>query len=111
MKAGTLTRVRIVLVSDMQTFTETLEVVVLGDTVRIELTNGTTYEGPASPIDYAPDDRFRLEIEPEHEGIRRCEVSAECIDGEWSTPEVRHYKFGDDDWIVAGEADDIEITQ
>ncbi|WP_266075516.1 hypothetical protein [Haladaptatus caseinilyticus] len=95
----------------MQTFTETLEIVVLGDNVRIELVDGTIYEGPASPIDYMPDERFRLEIEPGHEQIRRCAVSAECIDGEWSVPEVRHYSFGDDDWTLAGEANDIEITR
>ncbi|WP_049971491.1 hypothetical protein [Haladaptatus cibarius] len=95
----------------MQTFTETLEIVTLGNHVRIELADGTAYEGPASPIDYMPDDRFRLEIEPRHEGIRRCEVSSECVDGEWETPEVRHYSLGDDDWVVAGEADGIEITR
>ncbi|WP_458186096.1 hypothetical protein [Haladaptatus sp. NG-WS-4] len=95
----------------MESFTETLEVVTLGNHVRIELTDGTAFEGPASPIDYMPDDRFRLEIEPREKQIRRCEVSAEYVEGEWTTPEVRHYSLGDDDWTVAGEADDIEITR
>jgi hypothetical protein len=95
----------------MESFTETLEVVDLGNRIRIELTDGTVFEGPASPIDYAPDDRFRLEIEPRHEEIRRCEVSAECVDGEWTTPEVRHFSLGDDDWTVVGEADNIDIVR
>lgn len=95
----------------MERFTETLEVVTLGEQVRVELDDGTAFEGPASPIDYTPGDRFRLEIEPEREGIRRCEVSAACVDGEWETPRVRHYRLGDDDWTVAGDANDIEITR
>jgi hypothetical protein len=95
----------------MESFTETLEVVTLGEEVRVELVDGTTFAGPASPIDYMPDDRFRLEIEPEREEIRRCEVSSECVDGEWETPQVRHYRLGDDDWTVAGDANDIEITR
>lgn len=95
----------------MESFTETLEVVDLGNQIRIELTDGTAFEGPASPIDYTPDDRFRLEIEPGHEEIRRCEVSAECVNGEWTTPVVRHFSLGDDDWAVVGEADNIDIVR
>jgi hypothetical protein len=95
----------------MESFTETLELVTLGNHVRIELKDGQAFEGPASPIDYMPDDRFRLEIEPRHEGIRRCEISAVCVDGSWTTPEVRHYSLGDEDWIVAGEALGMEITR
>lgn len=95
----------------MDSLTETLETVVLGDDVRIELADGTAFEGPASPIDYTPDDRFRLEIEPKREGIRRCVVSARCVDGEWDTPQVRHYRLGDDDWTDIGEAEDIHISR
>jgi hypothetical protein len=95
----------------MESFTETLEIVTLGESVRIELGDGRSFEGPASPIDYMPDDRFRLEIEPKHEEIRRCEVSSACVEGEWETPQVRHYSLGDDDWTVAGDADDITIMR
>lgn len=110
-KIATFTPVRGMYVLAMESFTETLELVRLGNHVRIELEDGEAFEGPASPIDYMPGDRFRLEIEPKHERIRRCEVSAVYVDGSWTAPEVRHYSLGDEDWIVAGEAREMEITR
>jgi hypothetical protein len=95
----------------MTSLTNTLDELLPGNYVEVTLDDGTTMEGPASPVDYLPDDRFRIEISPGTESIRRCEISARYVEGEWETPEVRHYSLGDDDWTVAGVVDDMRISR
>jgi len=95
----------------MTSLTETLDELIPGNRVEVTLDDGTTMEGPVSPVDYLPDDRFRIELNPGGTSIRRCEISARYVDGEWETPEVRHYSLGDDDWTDAGPVDDMRISR
>ncbi|WP_433633897.1 hypothetical protein [Halomicrococcus sp. NG-SE-24] len=95
----------------MASFTETLDELLPGHDLTITLDDGTTMEGRASPVRYVPDDRFRIEIDPADESIRRCEVSSKYVDGAWEPPQVRHYALGDDDWTVVGEAENLQISR
>ena len=56
----------------MASFTETLDELLPGHDLTITLDDGTTMEGRASPVRYVPDDRFRIEIDPADESVRRC---------------------------------------
>jgi len=57
------------------------------DTVRITTTEGTSFEGPASPIDYVPEESLRVEIRPENSD-ERYELRADYEDG-WSDVSAR----------------------
>ncbi|MFC7080714.1 hypothetical protein [Halorussus caseinilyticus] len=59
------------------------------DRVRVTLADGTTFEGPASPIDYVPEESLRVEVRPEGGTTDRYELSAE-YDAGWSEVSVRH---------------------
>ena len=82
----------------------------LNDRVRVTLSDGTTFEGPASPIDYVPEDSLRVEVRPEGGSTERYELSAEYDDG-WSDLAVRHVDAadGDDDWEELGTVERVEV--
>lgn len=80
---------------------DTLEGVNVHDRIAAELTDGTTIEGVAAPVNFDPDERLRIEIRPD-EGDDRYDLTATAEDGEWSPVEVRR-QSGDDDWESVGE--------
>ena len=66
----------------------------LNDSIRVTTTDGSTFEGPASPIDYVPDESLRVEVRPENT-TERYEISASNDDG-WSELAVRYTAATDD---------------
>ncbi|WP_135826725.1 hypothetical protein [Halorussus ruber] len=82
----------------------------LNDRVSVTLSDGTTFEGPASPIDYVPEESLRLEVRPEDGATERYELSAE-YDGEWSKLAVRHTDASEEDagWEEVGAVENVEI--
>ncbi|WP_276300803.1 hypothetical protein [Halorussus lipolyticus] len=82
----------------------------LNDRVSVTLSDGASFEGPASPIDYVPEDSLRLEIRPEDGATERYELSAEYGD-EWRDVAVRHTDASDEGsgWEQLGEVESVEI--
>jgi len=82
----------------------------LNELVKISLSDGTTFEGPASPIDYVPEDSLRLEVRPEGGTTERYELSAEYDDG-WSQLTVRHTDANEkgSGWEELGTVEDVEV--
>ncbi|UPV99538.1 hypothetical protein M0R88_13545 [Halorussus gelatinilyticus] len=82
----------------------------VGDHVTVDLADGTSFEGPASPIDYVPDESLRVEVRPEGGTTERYELRAE-YDGEWSDLSVRHVDIadGDAEWEPLGDVERIEV--
>ncbi|WP_435179333.1 hypothetical protein [Halorussus sp. AFM4] len=79
------------------------------DTVRVELSDGTTFEGPASPIDYVPEESLRVEVRPEGGTTERWELSAE-YDGGWSDLTVRHADAAEnEDWEDRGTVERLRV--
>ncbi|WP_227357136.1 hypothetical protein [Haladaptatus salinisoli] len=74
----------------------------LGDSVRGTLSDGTTIEGTASPIDYTPAEHLRLEVESVDDPSIRYELISHYKSGKWEPIRVRRYQTGDDDWIPRG---------
>lgn len=81
----------------------------LNDWVSVSLSDGTSFEGPASPIDYVPEDSLRLEVRPESGATERYELSAE-YDGGWSEPTVRHTDASDEEtgWEELATVESVE---
>jgi len=90
---------------------ERLGAVEVGDHVSVDLGDGTTFEGPASPVDYVPEESLRVEIRPEGGTTERYELSAE-YDGEWSDLSVRHTDAADSDagWESLGPVEHVEVS-
>jgi len=78
--------------------------------VRVTTTDGTTFEGPANPIDYVPEDSLRIEIRPENSD-ERYELRAE-YDGEWTDVRVRMAEMdgAETEWEELGTVDRLEIS-
>jgi hypothetical protein len=81
----------------------------LNDRVRLTTSDGATFEGPASPIDYVPEDSLRVEIRPANTS-ERYEISASW-DDEWSELAVRHVDAADADsaWEDRGTVERVEV--
>ncbi|NHN58281.1 MULTISPECIES: hypothetical protein [Halorussus] len=82
----------------------------LNDRVRVALADGTTFEGPASPIDYVPEESLRVEVRPGDGSTERYELSAEYDDG-WGDLSVRRSDAADGDaaWEELGRVEQIEV--
>jgi hypothetical protein len=82
----------------------------LNDRVSVELSDGASFEGPASPIDYVPEDSLRLEVRPEGGTTERYELSAE-YDNDWSELTVRHTDATEEQsgWKELTEVEAVEI--
>lgn len=84
----------------------------LNDRMSVTLSDGTDFEGPASPIDYVPEESLRLEVRPEGGATERYELSAEYDEG-WSDLRVRHTDASDEEsgWKELGEIERVEIDE
>ncbi|WP_137283251.1 hypothetical protein [Halorussus salinisoli] len=80
------------------------------DHVEVTLSDGTTFEGPASPIDYVPEESLRVEVRPEGGSTERYELSAKYDDG-WTELTVRYTNAADDveGWEELGEVREVEV--
>lgn len=97
----------------MTTLAERLGEVELYTDVTLELDDGTTVEGRASPIDFDPDEHLRMELRPmgEHSG-RRYEIHAHCREGEWESPNVRRIDPAtEEEWTELGELQDFSVNE
>ena len=83
----------------------------LGDSVRGTLSDGTTIEGKASPIDYTPTEHLRVEVESVDDPSLRYELTSHYESGKWEPIRVRWYRTGDDDWIPRGVIADIHASR
>jgi hypothetical protein len=83
----------------------------VGDQLSVALADGTTFEGPASPVDYVPEESLRIEIRPEGGTTDRYELRAD-YDGEWSDVSVRHADPTEDDdgWESLGTVEHVEVS-
>ncbi|MFC4449661.1 hypothetical protein [Halorussus aquaticus] len=81
------------------------------DRVRVTLSDGTTFEGPVSPIDYVPEESLRVEVRPEEGTTERYEISAKYDDG-WSELAVRGVSMEgeDSEWKELGEVESVEFA-
>jgi hypothetical protein len=80
----------------------------VNDWVRVSLSDGASFEGPANPIDYVPEDSLRLEVRPGGGTTERYELSAEYND-DWSEPTVRHTDAGEEaGWEGLGTVESVE---
>ncbi|NEU56592.1 hypothetical protein [Halorussus sp. MSC15.2] len=81
------------------------------DYVRVTLSDGTTFEGPASPIDYVPEESLRVEVRPEGGTTERYEISGE-YDDDWSELTVRGVSMEgeDSEWEDLGEVESVEFA-
>lgn len=97
----------------MTALAERLGEVELYTDVSLELADGTTVEGRASPIDYTPDEHLRLELRPMgEESSHRYEVHAHHEGGEWETPHVREIEPAtEEDWTELGELQDFSVAE
>ncbi|WP_157971633.1 hypothetical protein [Halorussus litoreus] len=79
----------------------------VNDRVRVT-TDGTEFEGPASPIDYVPEESLRVEVRPENSD-ERYELRAEYEDG-WSDVAVRLADMDGEDtaWQDLGTVERVE---
>lgn len=93
----------------MSALAERLGEVELYTDVTLELADGTTVEGRASPIDYDPGGHLRMELRPMgEESSHRYEVHAHYRDGEWETPTVREIEPAtEEEWTELGELEDF----
>ncbi|UPV73492.1 hypothetical protein M0R89_13175 [Halorussus limi] len=82
----------------------------VGDHVSVDLADGTSFEGVASPIDYVPEESLRVEVRPEGGTTERYELRAD-YDGEWNAMSVRHTDAADGDsgWETLGAVERIEV--
>ena len=80
----------------------------LNETVRVTTTDDETFEGPASPIDYVPEESLRVEVRPGNTDDR-YEMSAE-YDGNWSDVSVRMADMAGEDteWQDIGTVERVE---
>ena len=95
----------------MTDLAETLGEMDVNDYVRVTLTDGTTFEGRADPIDYDPEASLRLEVRPPDEPTERYEIRSE-YDGEWTEPAVRRVTTDDPDadWEEVGTVEEVAAT-
>jgi|SRR6056297_377838 len=82
----------------------------VNDRVRVTTTDDTTFEGPASPVDYVPETSLRVEIRPKNTD-RRYEMRASCDDG-WGDVAVRLAEMDGDDteWQDLGAVERVEVA-
>ncbi|WP_227377528.1 hypothetical protein [Haladaptatus halobius] len=86
----------------------TLDELEIGDSVQMRTVDGTTIGGEATVIDFDPEERLRVELEPDNEDERiRYDVRAKRIDGEWTAPQARKYEPNQKDWQTLGEVTDV----
>ena len=83
----------------------------IGSHVVVELSDGTRFEGRASPIDYVPEESLRVEVRPEDDPTARYELSAEYGE-EWDDVRVRHADVDaeDPEWEQLGVVERVEVT-
>ncbi|MFC4549249.1 MULTISPECIES: hypothetical protein [Halorussus] len=83
----------------------------VNDYVRVTLTDGTTFEGQADPIDYDPEESLRLEIRPPDKPTERYEIRSE-YDGGWDELAVRRVAVDEPnaDWEELGTVEDATVT-
>lgn len=81
----------------------------VNDRVRVTTTDDTEFEGPASPIDYVPDESLRVEVRPENSD-ERYEMRATC-DGEWSevTARLADMAGEETEWRDLGTVERVEV--
>jgi hypothetical protein len=82
----------------------------LNGRVSVTLSDGGTFEGPASPIDYVPEESLRVEVRPEDGPTERYELSSE-YDDEWSELAVRRTDASEDEagWEEVGGVESVAI--
>lgn len=80
------------------------------DAVRVTTTDGTTFEGPADPIDYVPEESLRIEVRPENSD-ERYEIRGE-YDGEWGEMRARGVEMAGEDteWEDLGRVEHAEVS-
>ena len=97
----------------MTALAERLGEIELYTDVTLTLADGSAVEGRASPIDYDPGRRLRMELRPMgEESGRRYEIRAHYRDGEWETPTVRKIDpLTEEEWTEMGEVEEFEIAE
>lgn len=82
-------------------------------TVSLTMTDGSTVEGLACPVEYFPEERFRMEVSPHEQRTRRIEIRATYRQGSWEKPEARTIDvMTDDSWSSAGTVTGVtEVSQ
>ena len=82
----------------------------VGDRVRVTLSDDTTFEGQANPIDYVPEDSLRVEVRPESGSGDRYEISSKCEDDGWSELQTRHADMAAEatEWEDLGTVERVE---
>jgi hypothetical protein len=96
--------------STTSSLVKTLAGMEIFETARLTLADGTTIQGRVNPITYTPNDRLWIEIRPRDENAR-YELRATHRDGQWTTPVVRRYAQGNDDWTELGELATIQVGE
>lgn len=81
----------------------------VGDRVQVTLSDDSTFEGQANPIDYVPGESLRVEVRPEGGSGERYEISSEH-DGAWSELTVRRADAAAEDpgWEAVGTVERVE---
>ena len=81
----------------------------VNDEIRVTTTGDATFEGPASPVDYVPDESLRVEVRPENSD-ERYEMRATYDDG-WGDVAVRLADMDgqDTEWRDLGTVERIEV--
>lgn len=95
--------------AEIDAVVETIEKLDLGDSVRVKLIDGTIIEGHASPIDYTPSERLRIEIESTNKADFRYELSSTYEVDTWKPIRVRRYGLSDEEWIPRGIVSDLTV--
>ena len=96
----------------MTALAERLGEIELYTDVTLTLTDGSTVEGRASPIDFDPGRHLRMELRPMNdEPARRYEIHAHYRDGEWETPTVRKIDPAtEEEWTELGAVEEVGVT-
>ena len=81
----------------------------VGERVKVTLSDDTTFEGRANPIDYVPEESLRVEVRPEGGSGDRYEISAAYDEG-WSVPQTRHVDAEAEttEWESLGTVDEAD---
>lgn len=79
------------------------------DEIEVTLADGTVFAGRVSPINYVPEERLRIEVQPTADENVRYEISSNYDDGGWSPAEVRRIEVGEDDWTPLAEVESVNV--
>lgn len=88
----------------------------LGDTevystVNLTLADGSTVKGLACPVDYFPNERFRMEVNSHENPTLRVEIRSMYRKGSWEEPRARTCDvLRDESWNNAGVVTSVSET-